>query len=213
MMERAAVPPRTIKKVSDLFGAATFILDFFWGGIKSPKNTTLSSEFESSLQNVCAASRRSNFGPISKAACFWILGEGHTAALRAGVTACVLWRAPWFQWGGQGPASGPVSTRPRRPCPPHLRCKVQFQRDIGIFPQTCLWNPLRGFVAEGVGLISASGLHPCGAAFGSLCRFAALELRSHPTTTGGGGGIRTHGAFQLSSFQDWRNRPLYHPSV
>ena len=134
-------------------------------------------------------------------------------------------------------------------------------------------------MAEGVGLISASGLHPCGAAFGSLCRFAALELRSHPittgggggidfglrppplrgclrqsvplrvartsemltrptlgasalraqlsvdlprepqslgshpTTNGGGGGIRTHGAFQLSSFQDWRNRPLYHPSV
>ena len=28
-MERAAVPPRTIKKVSDLFWAATFILDFF----------------------------------------------------------------------------------------------------------------------------------------------------------------------------------------
>ena len=27
-MERAAVPPRTIKKVSDLFWAATFILDF-----------------------------------------------------------------------------------------------------------------------------------------------------------------------------------------
>ena len=29
---------------------------------------------------------------------------------------------------------------------------------------------------------------------------------------GGGGGIRTHGPFQVSSFQDWRNRPLYHPS-
>ena len=38
------------------------------------------------------------------------------------------------------------------------------------------------------------------------------SLGSHPTTNGGGGGIRTHGAFQLSSFQDWRNRPLYHPS-
>jgi hypothetical protein len=101
MMERAAVPPRTIKKVSDLFGAATFILDFFWGGIKSPKNTTLSSEFESSLQNVFSASRHSNFGPISKAAFFWILGEGHTAALRAGVSAWVLWRAPWGQWGGR----------------------------------------------------------------------------------------------------------------
>ena len=100
MMERAAVPPRTINKVSDLFGASTFILDFFWGGIKSPKNTTLSSEFESSLQNVFSASRHSNFGPISKAAGFWILGEGHTAALRAGGTACVLCRAPCFQWAG-----------------------------------------------------------------------------------------------------------------
>jgi len=34
--------------------------------------------------------------------------------------------------------------------------------------QICHWNPLRGLVAEGVGLISAYGLHPCGAAFGSL---------------------------------------------
>jgi hypothetical protein len=32
MMERAAVPPRTIKKVSGLFWAATFIFDFFGGG-------------------------------------------------------------------------------------------------------------------------------------------------------------------------------------
>ena len=85
-MERAAVPPRTIKKVSDLFGAATFILDFFWG-------------------------------------------------------------------------------------------EIQPQKTIILTAPICLWNPLRGFVAEGVGLISASGLHPCGAAFGSLCRFAALELR------------------------------------
>ena len=29
---------------------------------------------------------------------------------------------------------------------------------------------------------------------------------------GGGGGIRTHGTFRLSGFQDRRNRPLYHPS-
>jgi hypothetical protein len=86
MMERAAVPPRTIKKVSDLFWAATFILDFFWGEIQPQKTIIL------------------NF-PIYH------------------------------------------------------------------------WNPLRGLVAEGVGLISASGLHPCGAAFGSLCRFASLELR------------------------------------
>ena len=43
--------------------------------------------------------------------------------------------------------------------------------------------------------------------------------RSHPSPDerdwgeSGGGGIRTHGTFRLSSFQDWRNRPLYHPSV
>ena len=77
MMERAAVPPRTIKKVSDLFWAATFILDFF-------------------------------------------LGEKF------------------------------------------IHKKHHPQRQI------CHWNPLRGLVAEGVGLISAYGLHPCGAAFGSL---------------------------------------------
>jgi len=29
-------------------------------------------------------------------------------------------------------AGGPVSTRPGRPCPLLLRCKVHFQRDIGI---------------------------------------------------------------------------------
>ena len=43
--------------------------------------------------------------------------------------------------------------------------------------------------------------------------------RQHPNPdergwgVGGGGGIRTHGTLRLSSFQDWRNRPLYHPSV
>ncbi len=37
--------------------------------------------------------------------------------------------------------------------------------------------------------------------------------QSIPKEDGGGGGIRTHGTFRLSSFQDWRNRPLYHPSV
>ena len=52
----------------------------------------------------------------------------------------------------------------------------------------------------------------------------ALELRSHPifacgdgehlaSQDGGGGGIRTHGRFPDSGFQDRRNRPLYHPSV
>ena len=46
-----------------------------------------------------------------------------------------------------------------------------------------------------------------------------LELRSHPTACFkpaspeiGGGGIRTHGDFRLSGFQDRCNKPLYHPS-
>jgi hypothetical protein len=42
-MERAAVPPRTIKRISDLFWAATFILDFFGGEIfihKKPSSST-----------------------------------------------------------------------------------------------------------------------------------------------------------------------------
>jgi len=79
-------------------------------------------------------------------------------------------------------------------------------------------------MAEGVGLTppSASPLRGCNAC--SLCRCAPLELRSNPTSnlgpaaldlnfrTGGGGGIRTHGALRLSGFQDRRNRPLYHPS-
>ena len=47
-------------------------------------------------------------------------------------TAYVHCRAPWFQWA-RVRASSPVSTRPRRPCPPFfLRCKVSFQRDNGI---------------------------------------------------------------------------------
>ena len=39
------------------------------------------------------------------------------------------------------------------------------------------------------------------------------NIESQLSKNGGGGGIRTHGTFRLSSFQDWRNRPLYHPSV
>lgn len=35
---------------------------------------------------------------------------------------------------------------------------------------------------------------------------------SHLDHDGGGGGIRTHGTFRFSGFQDRRNRPLYHPS-
>ncbi len=38
-------------------------------------------------------------------------------------------------------------------------------------------------------------------------------IRSGTRFLGGGGGIRTHGTFRLSGFQDRRNRPLYHPSV
>jgi hypothetical protein len=45
--------------------------------------------------------------------------------------------------------------------------------------------------------------------------FLSVALPPHPSPLikiGGGGGIRTHGPLQVSSFQDWRNRPLYHPS-
>ncbi len=55
---------------------------------------------------------------------------------------------------------------------------------------------------------------------GAAQGFSSQPLkRQHPNPeipgwgVGGGGGIRTHGTFRLSSFQDWRNRPLYHPSV
>ena len=37
---------------------------------------------------------------IPKAACIWILGEGHSASRRSVGTACVRWRAPWLRWVG-----------------------------------------------------------------------------------------------------------------
>ena len=61
-----------------------------------------------------------------------------------------------------------------------------------------------------------------GCASRSLCRFAALELRSLPTPMfwnplrglhGGEGGIRTHGTLRSSGFQDRRIRPLCHLSL
>ena len=62
---------------------------------------------------------------IPKAACFWIFGEGRRAS-RLCVSVC-----SWVPMGGTR-AGGPVSTRPGRPCSLLLRCKVPFQRDIGI---------------------------------------------------------------------------------
>lgn len=55
----------------------------------------------------------------------------------------------------------------------------------------------------------------------AVCNRLRLELRSHHTVrfcvhlrrSGGGGGIRTHGDFRLSGFQDRCNKPLYHPSL
>ena len=47
----------------------------------------------------------------------------------------------------------------------------------------------------------------------AIARRATAEDSGTEAKNGGGGGIRTHGTFRLSSFQDWRNRPLYHPSV
>ena len=37
---------------------------------------------------------------IPKAACIWILGEGHSASLRSVGSACVHWRASWLRWVG-----------------------------------------------------------------------------------------------------------------
>jgi hypothetical protein len=50
-----------------------------------------------------------------KAACFWIFEKGHSASRPR--LACVLRSAPLVPMG-RVRESRPVSTRPRRPCPP-----------------------------------------------------------------------------------------------
>ncbi len=76
---------------------------------------------------------------IPKAACFWILVEGHSASRRAVGTACLRRSAPWFQMGVLR-AGRPVSTRRGRPCPLLFRYKVQFQRDNAI--RSTMWTLL-----------------------------------------------------------------------
>ena len=57
---------------------------------------------------------------IPKAACIWILGEGHSAS-RLCALACSLVTM------GRVRASRPVSTRPRRPCPFFCAAKSNFK--------------------------------------------------------------------------------------
>ena len=64
--------------------------------------------------------------------------------------------------------------------------------------------------------IWAVGPHPCPACGGALQKKKKISFRASSTLIFfffcGEGGIRTPGAFQLNSFQDCRNRPLYHLS-
>jgi len=68
---------------------------------------------------------------IPKAACIWILGEGHSASLRSvGSTSrrhrlCALACSLFTM--GRVRASRPVSTRPRRPCPFFCAAKSNFK--------------------------------------------------------------------------------------
>ena len=68
------------------------------GAVVRVKRRTSIGQLVERLWIFVSSSRCHNDYLIPKAACFWILGEGHSASLRAGGTACVLWHAPWFQW-------------------------------------------------------------------------------------------------------------------
>ncbi len=48
-------------------------------------------------------------------------------------------------------------------------CAASRRSNFVLIPHPEYWNPLRGFVAERVGLIPAFGLHPSGAALRSVC--------------------------------------------
>jgi hypothetical protein len=61
-------------------------------------------------------------------------------------------------------------------------CAASRRSNFVLFPHPCFRNPLRGLLGGEGGI--DSGLRPSplrGCASRSLCRFAALELRSHPT--------------------------------
>ena len=106
-----------------------------------------------------------------------------------------------------------------RPTPGASALRAQLPVDLPhepplawfIIPPFCFLNPLRGFMAEGAGLISAFSLHPSGA---SLCFVCAAPRRSncvhHPAVLlyesalriyGGRGGIRTRGRLPYVRFR------------
>ena len=62
------------------------------------------------------------------------------------------------------------------------------------------------------GLRPATSLPACGGAMQNKNKPAIERARCWFISFCGEGGIRTPGAFQLNSFQDCRNRPLYHLS-
>ena len=94
--------------------------------------------------------------------------------------ACVRWRAPWLRGA---PASRPVSTRPRRPCPLYFALQSLISKrqwyEIPIralnvyFPRAPVLDRYRAGIVEAgfddrlvwFGRV-ASGIHPHGAASG-----------------------------------------------
>ena len=143
-MERAAVPPRTIKKVSDLFWAATFILDFF-GARNSATENHHPQLPDLSLES---ASRISGGGDGID---FGLWPSPLRGCLRQSVTLRVA----------------RTSEMLTRPTPGASALRAQLSVDLPR-DRPLAWFIIPQLMAEGVGLISASGLHPCGAAFGSL---------------------------------------------
>ncbi len=86
-----------------------------------------------------------------------------------------------------------------RPCSLRFADEMKVLRFAKFGSQTLLLHPDPSGLRQGILGPPPKRHHPCPDELGR--------------GDGGGGGIRTHGTFRLSSFQDWRNRPLYHPSV
>lgn len=91
--------------------------------------------------------------------------------------------------------------------------------------KSCIYQGLRVILGHGGGGgIDSASPHPFGAALRAVCvsrtaasirtAFSSHRFSSASTSsTGGGGGIRTHGDLRHSGFQDRRIRPLCHPSL
>ena len=144
MIERAAVPPRTIKKLSGFFCHAIFILDFFGGrDIQSQKTSSAAPNL--SLES--AARISGGGGGID----FGLRPSPLRGCLRQSVTLRVA----------------RTSEMLTRPTPGASALRAQLSVDLPR-DRPLAWFIIPQLMAEGVGLISASGLHPRGAAFGSL---------------------------------------------